>query len=120
MNPNTYVTLYGLQIMCSSLRLREEIDVGYVLFEDLQEKCKCVYSCKEEIIGSLEALRSIQLRLLYGDIRLEEAINDIALDVYWARLDLGLESLVAETIPTTFEVCIDAAIGLDDIKAEDL
>ena len=38
MNPNTYVTLCGLQIMCSSLRLREEIDVGYVLFEDLQEK----------------------------------------------------------------------------------
>ena len=61
-----------------------------------------------------------QLRLLYGDMRLEEATNDIALDVYWARLDLGLESLVAETIPTTFEVCIDAAIGLDDIKAEDL
>ena len=47
-------------------------------------------------------------------------MNDIALDVYWARLDLSLESLVAETIPTTFEVCIDAAIGLDDIKAENL
>ena len=39
--------------MSSALRLREEIDVGYVLFEDLQEKYKFVYSRREEIIDRL-------------------------------------------------------------------
>ncbi len=119
MNRITYVTIYALQVMCSALRLREEIDVGYVLFEDLQEKCKFVYSRREEIIDRLREFRSMQLRLVYAVMRLEEAENDIAGDVEFARIALGLGGLVKETIPTTVEVCTDAAIGLDDIGAED-
>ena len=119
MNRITYVTIYVLQVMCSALRLREEIDVGYVLFEDLQEKCKFVYSRREEIIDRLREFRSMQLRLVYAVMGLEEAENDIAGDVEFARIALGLGGLVKETIPTTVEVCTEPVIGLDDIGTED-
>ena len=76
--------------MCYLLRLREENDVGYILFEDLQEKCKFVYSRRKEIIDSLREFRSMQLRLVYAVIGLEEAENDIAGDIEFARIALGL------------------------------
>ena len=90
MNRITYVTIYVLHVMCYLLRLREESDVGYILFEDLQEKCKFVYSRREEIIDSLREFRSMQLRLVYAVIGLEEAENDIAGDIEFARIALGL------------------------------
>ena len=90
MNRITYVTIYVLHVMCYLLRLREENDVGYILFEDLQEKCKFVYSRREEIIDSLREFRSMQLRLVYAVIGLEEAENDIAGDIEFARIALGL------------------------------
>ena len=90
MNRITYVTIYVLHVMCYLLRLREENDVGYILFEDLQEKCKFVYSRRKEIIDSLREFRSMQLRLVYAVIGLEEAENDIAGDIEFARIALGL------------------------------
>ena len=36
-----------LQVVCCSLRLREDIDIGYILLGDLQKNCMCIYSLKE-------------------------------------------------------------------------
>ena len=93
--------------------------IDYVLFEDLQDKCKFIYSHKKQIINYLKAFRSIRLRLIYAVTGFEEAANDITRDVEFARVTLDLEGLLAETISTTVEACTDAAIDLDDIGAED-
>jgi hypothetical protein len=52
-------------------------------------------------------------------MELEKAVNNIAIDVEFARVVLQGD-LVAEIIPTTVEVCTNAEIGLDEIGAEDL
>ena len=119
MNRITYVIIYVLHVICSSLCLREEIDVGYILFKDLQEKCKFVHLRREKFIDCLREFRSMQLRLMYAVMKLEDAENDIAEDVEFARIALDLGGLLEDTIPITVKVCTEPAIGLYDIETED-
>jgi hypothetical protein len=56
---------------------------------------------------------------MHAVMRLEEATNDIAADVEFARIALQ-GGLVVEIIPTTVEVYTDAVVGLDDVGGKDL
>lgn len=108
--------LFVLQVMCSKLIYREDIDIGFVLLGDLQKRCKCVYKRKQQLIDSLKELRSTQLRLMYAAMELEDPSDDIAADVASVRAIL-YKGIDADGMFNPFEDDISKALGLDDIGA---
>lgn len=64
--------------MCNSLCLRKNVDINFVLLEDLQNNCNCVYSRKQKNMNSLKVLQSTQLQLTYVMMRLEETTDELA------------------------------------------
>lgn len=105
-----------MQVLCSSLVFREDIDVGFVVLGDLQKKCKCIQLGVEDIVQSMRALRSKQLHIMYSVMGLEEPSDDIAPDLDGARALLHQLPGIAPT-STIYVEDPQQAMGLDNIEA---
>lgn len=81
---------YGMQVLCSSMVLCEDVDVGILTLDDLHKKTPYV-QMRVEIIQSLQHVRSTQLRLFNCGLGTEDAIDDIAPNLHCTRLLMGEE-----------------------------
>ena len=111
--------LLVIHVMCFSLVFRKDIDIGFVVLGDLQKKCKYVILHKQQITESPQPLRSIQLRLIYATMEMENLTEYIAMDVDFIRMNLYKGPLV-DTIFGHFQTNISEALGLADIEAVSL
>ena len=111
--------LLVIHVMCFSLVFRKDIDIGFVVLGDLQKKCKYVILHKQQITESPQPLRSIQLRLIYATMEMENLTEYIAMDVDFIRMNLYKGPLV-DTMFSHFETNISEALGLADIEAVSL
>ena len=74
---------------------------------------------KQQITESPQALRSIQLRLIYAAMEMENLTEYIAMDVDFIRINLYKGPLV-DTMFSHFQTNISQALGLADIEAVSL
>ena len=70
-----------LQILYSALVMRENMDIGSSVIDDLKKKSRCVQNILCEIVDAILALRDRQLNFIRCGLGLEEPTDDIALDV---------------------------------------
>ena len=70
---------------------RKNVDIGTLTLGDLYKKSPCVQMRVEKIVHSLQHVRSTQLRLFNCGLEVEEATDDIALDVHCTTALLGEE-----------------------------
>ena len=108
--------LVVIHVMCYSLTICEDMDIGLAVLGDLQKKCNFVILRKQEMIESLKALTSTQLRLIYAAMGVENPTEDMATKVDSIRIHL-YDSPLANTMLSPFQTDISEALSLDDIAA---
>ena len=78
-----------IQILCSTMVIREDADIGSVVIGDIHKKNTCAQLRLGEAIEVRVALRCTQRGLFYSGLGLEEPTDDIAEDVAVTRTLLG-------------------------------
>lgn len=91
---------YGMQVLCSSMVFREDVDVGTLMLGDMHKKSPCVQFRVEEIVQNLQHISSIQLHLFNSGLDVENATNDIAPKKHCTRTLLREEMVIALEKPT--------------------
>ena len=111
---------FELQVLCSFLTVREDMDVGSSVIGDLHRKSGCVQIRLGEVVDTIVAFRNTQLNLIYCGLGLDEPTDDIASDVLSTMTLVGefsqASQLLPETRPKSYVHAIEEAIGLDAIE----
>lgn len=80
---------FKLQVLSSTMIIREDADIGSLIIGDVHKKSRCVQLRVLDAIDLMKALRKIQLSLLYSGLGLEDPTDDIADDVPLIRTLVG-------------------------------
>lgn len=72
---------FKLQVLYSSLIVREDMNVGSLVFGNLNRKSGCAHIRLEEVMDTIAALKNTQLNLIYCGFGLDEPTNDIISNV---------------------------------------
>ena len=109
-----------LQVLYSTLTIREDIDVGLSVIRDLHKKSGCVQTRLREVVDTIAALRNTQFNLMYCGFGLDEPKDDIASDVLSTLMLVGefsqASQLLPEVKPKTNVHAVKEATGLDGIE----
>ena len=90
-----------MQVVCSAMIFREDMDIGTLTLGDLHKKSTCVKLRVEEIVQSLQLLRSTQMLLFNCGLGVENATDDVVPDIHCTHALLGEEVVTALENPTT-------------------
>ena len=103
---------YGMQVVCSSMVFRKNVDIGTLTLGDMHKKSTCVKFRVdlEEIVQSLQHVKSTQLHLFTFGLRVDNATNDIDPDIHYTKtllveeVMMALEDLTTKTLGFVAEV----------------
>lgn len=122
----TYVCLsFVIQVLCSALVIREDVDIGSVVVGDIHRKSTCAELQVADAIEVLARLRNTQLDILYSGLGLKDPTDDIVDDIAVSRTLLGEfakpTQLDAVHTPKGFVAEVQDALsfeGLEDVPPQ--
>ena len=110
--------LQSPQVLCSSMVFREDVDIGTLWVGDLHKKSRCLQMRVEEIVQSLQHVRSTSVRLFNCGLGAEDATDDIAPDLHCTRALLGEEvEMSKEDPPKMIAAEAHEAISLESLDS---